>query len=222
MAPPRNTARRNAIADAAIEILGTAGSHRLSHRGVDERSGLPPGTAANYYPTRDDLLAAAADRIAALQFAEMAAATDPRQAAGTAARDAAAGEPDGGFGPDQLAILLGHSLYAAATAHRTRYLAVFELLLESTRQPALAQVLAQLGGAALGATSSGHRSLGLRTSPEQVQALIALYGGTLLTLVTSQPETVTPERTLALARSMVAGVLTSGPARSHPAPPGRP
>ena len=195
MAPPRNAARRHAIADAAIEILGTAGSHKLSHRAVDERAGLPSGTAANYFPTRDDLLAAAADRIAGLQFAEMASANDA--AAGTAL-----------IGEDQLAGLLGDALYDAATTHRTRFLAVFELLLESTRQPALAQTLAHLGTAALGATSAGHRSLGLETSPGQVQALITLYGGTLFTLVTSAPEAVTREGTLMLARSIVTGVMS--------------
>ena len=74
MAPPRNTRRRNALADAAIEVLGTGGIHKLSHRAVDERAGLPAGTAANYFPRRDDLLAAAAERVAELHLAEMAAA----------------------------------------------------------------------------------------------------------------------------------------------------
>ena len=60
MAPPQNTRRRNALADAAIEILGTAGIHKLSHRAVDEQAGVPPGTASNYFPRRDDLLEAAA------------------------------------------------------------------------------------------------------------------------------------------------------------------
>src|SRR5580698_8521514 len=147
MAPPRNTRRRSALADAAIEVLGTAGIHKLSHRAVDERAGLPAGTAANYFPRRDDLLAAAA-------------------------------------------------------RHRTRYLAAYELALESTRQPALAEAMSRLGATALGATLAEHRVLGLPTTPEQVQALIALYNGTLLTLVIAPPETVTPEATLALARCL--------------------
>ena len=74
MAPPRNMRRRNALADAAIEVLGTAGIHKLSHRAVDERAGLPAGTASNYFPRRDDLLAAAAERVGELHMAEMAAA----------------------------------------------------------------------------------------------------------------------------------------------------
>ena len=114
MAPPRNTRRRNALADAAIEVLGSAGMHKLSHRAVDERAGLPAGTAANYFPRRDDLLAAAAERVAELHVAEMTAA------------DRAATLP---AGPDALAELIGASLHDAATRHRTRYLAAYELAL---------------------------------------------------------------------------------------------
>src|ERR1700761_3739057 len=101
MAPPRNTRRRNALADAAIEVLGTAGMHKLSHRAVDERAGLPAGTAANYFPRRDDLLAAAAERVAELHVAEMTAAD--RAAAG-----ASASTPDDS-GP--LTELIGASLH---------------------------------------------------------------------------------------------------------------
>jgi DNA-binding transcriptional regulator YbjK len=200
MAPPRNTRRRNALADAAIEVLGTAGIHKLSHRAVDERAGLPAGTTANYFPRRDDLLAAAAERVAELHVAEMTAADR--------AAIASAGDPSGApAGPDALAGLIGASLHEAATRHRTRYLAAYELALESTRQPALAEAMARLGAAALGSTLAEHRSLGLPTTAEQVQALIALYNGTLMTLVVAPPGTVTPEATLALASCLVSGVL---------------
>lgn len=192
MPPPRNLRRRTALADAVIEVLGTAGMHKLSHRVVDEQAGLPPGTAANYFPRRDELLTAAASRVAELHVADMAAAD--RQVAGPA-------------GPDQLAELIGASLYDSATRHRTRYLAIYELTLEATRQPALAQTLAQIGTATAAATMAEHRALGLPTSPGQVQALMTLFGGTLLMLVTGPPGAVTRASTLALARCLVSGVL---------------
>ena len=202
MAPPRNTRRRSALADAAIEVLGSAGIHKLSHRAVDERAALPAGTAANYFPRRDDLLAAAAARIAELHVAEMTAAD-------RAATAQANGSSDVPAGPDALAGLIGASLYDAVIRHRTRYLAAYELALESTRQPALAEAMSRLGAGALGSTLAEHRALGLPTTPEQVQALIALYNGTLLTLIVAPPETVTPEVTLSLARCLVTGVLTN-------------
>lgn len=216
MAPPRNTRRRNALADAAIEVLGTDGIHRLSHRAVDERAGLPAGTAANYFPRRNDLLAATAERVLELHVADMAAA------------DRAAAIPGGASADTEtLAGLIGASLYDAATRHRTRYLAAYELALESTRQPALAEAMSRFGAGALDAAVAEHRVLGLPTTPEQVQALIALYNGTLLTLLVAPPGTVSPEAALALARCLVTGVL--GLSRGSgiddaqgPACPGRP
>jgi DNA-binding transcriptional regulator YbjK len=208
MAPPRNMRRRAALADAAIEILGTAGIHKLSHRVVDERADLPGGTAANYFPRRDDLLAAAAERVAELHMAEMTAADRAAAAPADVPVGAAAGTA---AGPDALAGLLGASLHDAVTRHRTRYLAAYELALESTRQPALAEAMSRLGAAAMGTTIAEHRSLGLSTTPEQVQALIALYNGTLLTLIVAPPGTVTPEVAFVLARCLVTGVLLTVP-----------
>src|ERR1700722_9492734 len=102
MAPPRNTRRRRTLADAVIEVLGTAGIHKLSHRAVDERAGLPAGTAANYFPRRDDLLAAAAERVAELHVAEMTAA-DRNAASGTTAGQHAGALTSAASGTDMLA-----------------------------------------------------------------------------------------------------------------------
>jgi DNA-binding transcriptional regulator YbjK len=196
MAPPRNQQRREALADAAIAILGTSGIHTLSHRAVDQRAGLPVGTAANYFPTRDELLAAAAHRVFGLHLAAMEAAdsqvTGPLSAAG-------------------LADLLGDALYMWAIGERTRYLALYELALEATRRPALAQALSEMITATLDVTIGQHRALGLATSPEQVQMLITLSSGVLLTLAAGLPGASTPDDTRALARCLVAGVLTTVP-----------
>ena len=118
VAPPQNQRRREALADAAIAILGTSGIHALSHRAVDERAELPAGTAANYFPTRDELLAAAARRVLGLHVAAM---------------EAADSQVAGAVGPDGLAELIGGALYDAAARRRTRYLAIYELTLEATR-----------------------------------------------------------------------------------------
>jgi DNA-binding transcriptional regulator YbjK len=211
MAPPRNTRRRKALADAVIEVLGTAGIHKLSHRAADERAGLPAGTAANYFPRRNDLLTAAAERVAELAVTEMAAAD-------RAAPPAAPGSGSTG-GIDLLARLIGTSMYEAVSRHRTRYLAAYELALQSTRQPELGVAVARLSAGALDATVAEHRALGLPTTPAQVQALIALYNGTLLTLAVAPPEAVTREGALALARCLVTGVL--GTDFSPPPQPGQ-
>jgi DNA-binding transcriptional regulator YbjK len=196
MAPPRNQRRRDALADAAIAILGTSGIHALSHRAVDEQAEVPTGTAANYFPTRDELLAAAARRVFGLQIAAM---------------EAADSQMPGPVGPGSLADLIGGALYDSAAHHRARYLAIFELTLEATRSPALAKALSEMAAATLDFTIGQHRALGLNTSAAQVQALIMLFSGVLLTLVAGPPEVVTPSAANALAQCMVTGVLATVP-----------
>ena len=56
--------RRPLLADAAITVLAREGGRGLTHRAVDREAGVPEGTAKNYYPTRDSLLTAAANRMA--------------------------------------------------------------------------------------------------------------------------------------------------------------
>jgi AcrR family transcriptional regulator len=186
--PPRNERRREELTDAAIAILGTRGIHALSHRAVDEAAGVPGGTASNYFRGRDELLDAAARRVVDLQLTEMAASAGP------------AGAP---LAPRGLADLLARALYTAAIEHRVRFLAIFELRLEATRRPALAEALTGLAVTALGATAGHHDTIGLATSPSQVETLVALYGGALFTLVTAPPEIVTPETADALAQAIV-------------------
>lgn len=58
--------RREAIAIAAVELVAEAGSHALTHRRIDKRLGLPPGTTSNYARTRRDLVRMVIDRVAAI------------------------------------------------------------------------------------------------------------------------------------------------------------
>lgn len=185
------------LADAAIALLAAQGIHQLTHRNVDQHAGLPVGTAANYFPQRDELLAAAAHRIVELQLAEMVAITG-------------AGPPHPLSHLD-LANMIGDSLYAAATEHRARYLAIYELLLEATRRPFLMQTLSVISAATLESTLALHRHLGLPTTRAQVQDMTALFGGALYTLVTAPPSVrVTRRSARTLARYITAGVLGLG------------
>jgi DNA-binding transcriptional regulator YbjK len=193
--PPKNAERREALADAAIEVLGTRGIHLLSHRAVDETAGEPPGTASNYFRSRDEMLDAVARRIVDLHLAEMNASADSIQ------------EQDGAVDLSQIAAMIGFSLYSAATSHSTRFIAIYELTLEQTRRPALRESLSCIARTTLDATVAHHRMLGLDSTPAQVKELMTLFGGALFALVTGPPEEVTPEATRILARAMVEGVL---------------
>jgi AcrR family transcriptional regulator len=63
--------RKVLLADAAIDVLGRDGLRALTHRAVDTRAGLPQGTCSYHHRTRRSLLAAALNRIADLDRADM-------------------------------------------------------------------------------------------------------------------------------------------------------
>src|SRR5262249_22157954 len=137
------------MTDAAIDLLATSGIHGLTHRAVEKAAGLPAGTAANYFRSREALLMATAQRIVELHLADMDQATQAQKA--TAAPSGAAG--------GQFADMLAEALFVAATTQRNRYLAIFELWLEGARRPVLATALAGLADSSLRITAGHHADL---------------------------------------------------------------
>ncbi len=192
--PPTNLARRQALTDAAIDLLAASGVHGVTHRTVEKQAGLPAGTASNYFRSREALLVAAAERVVELHSADM--------------EQAAEHQPAGGA---DLVEMLTESLFTAATALRDRYLAIFELQLEAVRRPALAAALAGLQEAAVRFTAGLHDQLGLKIAPEKVPALIALYGSALFALVSAPPGAVTRPSVKTIVDTMVHGSAVPDP-----------
>ncbi|SDM49020.1 TetR/AcrR family transcriptional regulator [Nonomuraea jiangxiensis] len=182
--PPTNPARRQALTDAAIELLASSGVHGLTHRAVETAAGVPPGTASNYFRSREALLVAAAERIAELHHGDTDRAVEQ---------------------PAPLVDLLTDSLLTAATTLRTRYLAIFELQLEAARRPALASALAGLHDTAQHVTAGHHDELGLTIPRERIPVMISLYGGALFTLVTAPPGSVDRDVVHNLVQAIVHG-----------------
>ncbi|MEV0733185.1 TetR family transcriptional regulator [Polymorphospora sp. NPDC050346] len=56
--------RRQAILDAALELVIEVGIARTSHRAIAERAGVPLGSTTYYFPTLPDLVAAALEQAA--------------------------------------------------------------------------------------------------------------------------------------------------------------
>jgi AcrR family transcriptional regulator len=198
--PRTNPARRRSLTDAAITLLASDGVHGLTHRSAERAAGLPAGTASNYFRSREELLVATAERIVELHLAEM------ERADAEAVRQASK-QSTGSTSPD-IVQLIAASLEAAASTQRDRYIAVFELTLESRRRPALASALARLAGGAAGFTTDQHAELGSEVPPRAVPLLITLYGGALFTLVTS-PRMPSGPTAHDLARAIVAGALAA-------------
>jgi AcrR family transcriptional regulator len=72
--------RKETLLDAAIQVLGDRGMRGLTHRAVDAEAGVAAGSTANYFPTRESLLEAIADRVSAMErghFDEIAAEVCP-------------------------------------------------------------------------------------------------------------------------------------------------
>jgi AcrR family transcriptional regulator len=68
------------LLDAAIQVLGERGIRALTHRAADAEAGVAAGSAANYFPTRESLLEAIAERVSAIErghFDEIAAGVRP-------------------------------------------------------------------------------------------------------------------------------------------------
>ncbi|MEM6792078.1 MAG: TetR family transcriptional regulator [Myxococcota bacterium] len=59
----KNPERRHFILDAGLRVLAEEGSRGLTHRAIDRQAGLPEGTCANYFKTRDALMEALGERI---------------------------------------------------------------------------------------------------------------------------------------------------------------
>lgn len=198
--PRANPQRREALADAAIALIASTGVGAVTHRALDRALELPVGTAANYFRTRDELLVGAARRVVELHLAEAERATT------TAAL--------GRGHPERVLVdLLTESLMEAATTHRDRYLAIFELQLEARRRPALAQTLAGLARAAQAQTVAMHTALAdAGAAPEAVATLMSLYGGSLYALTTG-PGPVDAAFTRGLVEAMVAGARALVPGR---------
>jgi AcrR family transcriptional regulator len=155
---------------------------------------LPAGTASNYFRSREALLVAVTQRVAELHQADMT--------------DAAAAHVPKGDPTQRTVGLIAASLHHAATAHRDRYLALFELRLESLRRPALAEALDQLMNAIAAFTTAHHAELRLDIPPAAVPQLMVLYGGALFTLVTAPPSSLTETMTRDLATAIVRGALS--------------
>ncbi|MBG6065502.1 TetR/AcrR family transcriptional regulator [Micromonospora ureilytica] len=133
------TARANRIAtltDAAIELIADGGMRALTHRAVDSRAEVPPGTTSAYLRTRQALIEAVVGRLA------------DRDRADLAAYDLPTGPPPPTPAPrldgddlDALAAGVAEVLDRWLSTGRSRSLARYACLLEAVHRPELRGIL---------------------------------------------------------------------------------
>jgi DNA-binding transcriptional regulator YbjK len=63
--------RRTLLADAALDVLADEGVRGLTHRAVDRKAAMPPGTTSAYFRTRAALLTGLVRRLVQLDQAEL-------------------------------------------------------------------------------------------------------------------------------------------------------
>lgn len=63
--------RRTLLADAALDVLADEGMRGLTHRAVDRKAAMPPGTTSAYFRTRAALLTGLVTRLVQRDQAEL-------------------------------------------------------------------------------------------------------------------------------------------------------
>ncbi|WP_433607000.1 TetR/AcrR family transcriptional regulator [Dactylosporangium sp. CA-139114] len=145
----KNPNRRAALLDAAIEVLAREGSRGLTFRAVDLEAAVPPGTASNYFASRDALIDQTGGRVyERLRLSSLGAT------------------------PGATLKQLMHELVARLSGFPSGYLALLELRLEAIRRPALRAVLTEMVGTDLAANVALHRESG---QPGDETAVRLLY-----------------------------------------------
>lgn len=165
MAPNRE--RRDLLRDTAIDVLAEGGAHQLTHRNVDRAAELPVGTAKNYFPTRDALLLAAAERIYERYLADQ----DQLTVAMPTDRDG-------------LVAVLAELIRRGTGTDRPRLVALLELHAEAMRRPELSRLLARQTEIDFAMYERLHLAAGLPGTAARSRVLARTMQSTLLSLLT--------------------------------------
>lgn len=173
----RNAERRTLLADAAVRVLAQQGSRGLTHRAIDTEAEVPRGTASNYFASRDEIIDAILLRIGErLQ-------PDPDIHADLAQR------PPG----VELFTEYLRDIVHRLTDNRDAAIALFELRLEATRRPHVAEALTAWRRAGLQADIEFNEKMGLPGQPADITLFHYALDGLLLDQLTVPvDETVNP------------------------------
>ncbi|MGW0250903.1 TetR/AcrR family transcriptional regulator [Nocardia goodfellowii] len=151
-----NPERRQALIDAAIEVLASDGARGLTFRAVDKAAAVPAGTASNYFANRDDLLTQVGARF--YEKLQPSAATMALLSDGPRTRENI--------------VALMQDVVSRIEAFRTGYLALLELRLEATRRPELRKVLNERVRADIEFNVRNHLESGM---PGDKESVLLLY-----------------------------------------------
>ncbi len=151
--------RRTRLLDAAIELIGNGGVRSLTHRRVDSTAGVPTGSTANYFPTRDRLYAAVVERFVERERANFEAV-------------ARTSFPSN---PAELARLLGLIACESAGPQRVLTLTRYAILVESAHRPSPLEASLRTGAAGVNRWAAGWLKIVGSEHPERDRQILANY-----------------------------------------------
>jgi DNA-binding transcriptional regulator YbjK len=170
---PANPGRRTQILDAAIDILADTGIGGVTHRQVDTRAGVPPGTTSNYFRTRLALLEAVTAHVADMHWQRVAVL------------QSLVGQPQS---RDGVKVLMTRMITDPDEHSQRRNIARWELFLEGTRRPELRPALNDIQAAAVKSASLILEAAGFDPSADQMGELSRLLNGLAFSNTTFSPE----------------------------------
>jgi TetR/AcrR family transcriptional regulator, regulator of biofilm formation and stress response len=110
------------ILDAAVQVFGKGGSAALTHRAVADIAGVPLGSTTYYFKDREDLMRQTMEHAVDIEAERLAAIVD---------------DFDGELTVDTSVQLLTEMFFDKTIADPLYDLALFEMFLEATRNPAV-------------------------------------------------------------------------------------
>ena len=188
-----NPERRARLADAGLQVLAREGARGLTHRAVDTGAGVPQGTAANYFKSRDDLLGALGERV----FERLTPASDRLD-------ELASGTPG-----VELSIAYIDYIVERTTGEPDVMRALFELRMEASRRPGLRRILHETLARNFSLDVEFNRRAGLPGDALEIALLRYGLDGLLFELLTVPLDTGIPLRDV--VRALVKRVLTPKP-----------
>jgi TetR/AcrR family transcriptional regulator, regulator of biofilm formation and stress response len=164
-AQPRGAARRRALLEAAVQVIGRGGIASVGHRAVATEAGVPLGSTTYYFESKEDMVAQALRYVAEREAERLHAAAE-RMAA----------DKGGGFRPDRLADLL----LDVWAGDRVVLMAQYELYLEAGRRDDLQPSVESWDRAYRELLERGLRQLGAPDPARRARLLCAGLDGLLL------------------------------------------
>lgn len=193
---PSAARRRDALLDAATEIVGESGPAAATHRAIAARAGVPLATTSYFFSSVDELIAEATRRFTSARAAEITAL--------------AAALPDEAT-PDEIATRYAELLL---TGERSMELAQIEAYLHAARGDELREAVAGALRAFEEAAGAALSAAGAHRPEEAARAFVALVDGFVLQHL-ARPRPSDQADLAAALRALLAGYVNAGAGGPH-------